>query len=220
MYNPFKDHAPYKDPWPEPDLEPGQTHGALYYMHALGVGVANFNSAETMFKHVVGRVAGVPSKMIGALLTEAGSRTLSDALRACAYAKSSDNGYTETCKFVATLFDHNRENRNFIVHNMQPLNNLSVALPNEPIGARARHEKAKSKHRVRLYPISLDLLRQQADNFFDMRTYFMCVQGPLASYFDGGREKLPPRPPLPDKLLSSLLPYRSTDPEERTQEDQ
>lgn len=195
----------WKEPWPRTEVPDGHVLSAVHYYHALGKIITHWNEAEVYFRALIGHIAGMKSRTSDAVLIHVGSVTLYESLLALASEVVDRAVIKEELAFAAKLFDRNRENRNFIVHNARPLNDMFLAAQKTP-GMLFTKRAAKGRLQTTHWVLAIETLRGTSDQIFDFCEYTSLLIGPCAHNQESRPIVLPPRPALPARLAKSHDP--------------
>lgn len=192
----------WRQPWPElPQLQPIPTIvPSIYYLHALGVVAARYNSLELYFVHLVGATLGLKGKKITSAFTHVGAVTLIEILTTTAAEEITSGVVRDELVFAGSLFNRNRINRNFLVHSASE---ASDVFPH-PRGMLLTKTTARKKVNIDHYRLPIDVLRRAADEIHDATAYFSLLIGSWDTHEIGKPIQLPDRPPLPENLPEFL----------------
>ena len=192
----------YRESWPDLDVPDGHVLPSIYYHHAIGKIITRWNSVELVFQNLIAFVCGLKGRKTHALLTHVGAMTLHDAAITIARDIIENELLKDEMRYCALLFDSNRVNRNFIAHCSTDLKDIDLSMQEEQ-GVLVTKRSARGGITTKHYLLSLETLRKTADEIFDCDEYLHCVIGPLSVHGKRKPTRLPPRPPMPEKLPNS-----------------
>lgn len=180
--------------------------GEWEYAAKLGAAVILWNATEGSIRELLRLLARgmkVVEGSVGAwiLVTELGSRQLSEALQAFASEVIDEAEGAEAVRHVALYFDRTLAYRNYYVHGISRLRPTNPTPPDlKPVGT-ISSKTAKGK----LVSYEDEITLGDLDAFMEwvqkMRTYAFQVHAFLIDKDFPGRRALPEKPPLPATLV-------------------